>query len=239
MVEQRVLKQYSLRFSTPLLYIRHDMSHNETKENDPITPNMNEEKTSTRLGRPRSDKAHRAILAAAIDEVLAVGFRAMGIDAIAARAGVAKTTIYRRWPNKAAVVMDAFLAFVGEATDFPKTDRAIDGMRMQLHAQAKAFRGKYGRLVRAVVGEAQFDPELADAFLKRWRLPRRVLAKQAFDEAISQDDLRKDIDLEVAIDLLYAPLYYRLLIDGAPLSTEYIDTVFTQVIDGLRTRRKH
>jgi AcrR family transcriptional regulator len=189
-----------------------------------------------RRGRPRSEKVHQAILAAALEEVFAVGFRALGTDSIAARAGVGKTAIYRRWPNKAAVVMDAFLAQVGPSTNFPRTTRAIDSMQMQLRAQAKVFRGRYGGLVKALLGEAQFDPELAEAFRKRWTLPRRQLAKQVFEEAIEQGDLRSDIDIEAAIDMLYAPIYYRLQIGTGPLSDAYIDEIFQNAMRGLRTQ---
>lgn len=194
---------------------------------------MNKSDPAPRRGRPRSEEVHKAILVAALDEVSEVGFRALTVDAIAARAGVGKTTIYRRWPNKAAVVMDAFLAQVGPDTDFPETPRAIDSMRLQLRTQAKAFRGKYGRLVKALIGEAQFDPELAQAFLERWRMPRRKMARRVFEEAIEQGDLRADIDIDATIDLLYAPLYYRLQIDSGPISDSYIDTIFAHVIQGV------
>jgi AcrR family transcriptional regulator len=186
-------------------------------------------------GRPRIEQVHEAVLAAALEEVSAVGFRALGIDAIANRAGVAKTTIYRRWPNKAAVVMDAFLAHLGPDTDFPQTERAIESMRLQLRAQARAFRGKYGKLVKALVGEAQFDPELASAFSERWRMPRRKAAAEMLRRAIEEGDIRRDVDIDVAIDTLYAPLYYRLQIKSGPLSDAFADQVFDQVFMGLKT----
>lgn len=188
---------------------------------------------ATRRGRPRSDQAHQAILTAALEEVFAVGFRAMGIDAIAAKAGVGKATIYRRWPNKAAVVMDAFLAEVGPGTGFPPAPRALDRIRMQMEAQSKAFRGKYGVLIKSLLGEAQFDPELAEAFRERWIMPRRRLARKVLEEAIQQGDLRDDIDIEAAIDTLYAPIYYRLQIQTGPITEKYVDGVLGQVMAGL------
>jgi AcrR family transcriptional regulator len=195
---------------------------------------VSEAVVATRRGRPRSSEAHRAILDAALAEVLESGFRALGVDAIAARAGVAKTTIYRRWPNKAAVVMDAFLAEVGPGTGFPRAARAVDSIRMQMRAQARAFRSKYGRLIKALLGEAQFDPELAEAFRERWIMPRRRLARQVIEAAMEQGDLRADIDPEAAIDMLYAPIYYRLQIETGPISEAYVDGIFEQVIRGLR-----
>lgn len=187
-----------------------------------------------RPGRPRSADADRTILKAALEEALSVGFRALTIDQVSARSGVAKTTIYRRWPNKAAVVMDAFLRHVGSATEFSVEGRALDSMRRQLHAQARAFRGRYGRLVRELIAEAQFDTELAQAFLERWRTPRREAARRMVARAILEGDLRPGINIDTAIDLLYAPLYYRLQIASGPLSDAYVDSVFNQVVDGLR-----
>jgi len=194
--------------------------------------------TAKRRGRPRSDQAHQAILTAALEEVFAVGFRALGIDAIAAKAGVGKATIYRRWPNKAAVVMDAFLAEVGPGTGFPPAPRSLDRIRMQMEAQSKAFRSKYGMLIKSLLGEAQFDPELAEAFRERWIMPRRRLAREVIEEGIRQGDLRDDIDIEDAIDMLYAPIYYRLQIATGPVSEKYVDGIFGQVMAGLRSREK-
>ena len=194
--------------------------------------------TVARRGRPRSDQAHHAILAAALEEVFAVGFRALGVDVIAAKAGVGKATIYRRWPNKAAVVMDAFLAEVGPGTGFPRAPRALDRIRMQMRAQSKAFRSKYGVLIKSLLGEAQFDAELAEAFRERWIMPRRRLAREVLEEAVQQGDLSDTIDIEAAIDMLYAPIYYRLQIETGPISEAYVDGIFEQVMAGLRSSEK-
>jgi len=186
-----------------------------------------------RAGRPRSEQLHQAILKAAIDLVFAEGFRAVNIESIAAKAGVGKTTIYRRWPNKAAVVMDAFMLRVGSGTLFPIAAKATDSIRLQMRAMAKAFRGRDGALVKALLAEAQFDPELATAFRERWTLPRRRLAMAIFQEAIRQGELRPDIDLETTIDLLYAPIYYRLQMGTGALSDAYIDGLFDHAMTGL------
>lgn len=187
-------------------------------------------------GRPRSGRLHKAILEAAFDLVLEAGFRAVSLESIAAKAGVGKTTIYRRWPNKAAVVMDAFTMKVGSETLFPKAATTIASIRLQMRAMAKAFSGSDGALVRALLAEAQFDPELAKAFRERWTLPRRRLGRSVIEEAIRRGELRADIDPEDAIDLLYAPIYYRLQMGTGPLSGAYIDRIFDRAMTGLRRR---
>src|SRR5215475_8692691 len=96
-----------------------------------------------RRGRPRDEQVHQIILTTALDLAFEIGFRNLSVEAIAAKAGVGKTTIYRRWPNKGAVVMDAFLSIVGPRTSFPSTNRAVESIRLQMRTQVKAFRGKY------------------------------------------------------------------------------------------------
>ncbi len=194
------------------------------------------EKSSAR-GRPRSGKVHQAILQAALAEVAGAGFRALKIDDIAARAGAGKTTIYRRWPNKAAVVMDAFLTLVGPGAVFPDMPRATDSIRQQMRLQGKLFRGKYGGLIKSLLGEAQFDPELAEAFRDRWILPRRLMTSRVLHEAIRQGDLDPGIDIEAAIDLFYAPLYYRLQIGSGPIDDAFTDKIFAMALQGLRSTK--
>ena len=187
-------------------------------------------------GRPRSERRHKAILKAALDLVVEFGFRVASVESLAAKTGVAKTTIYRRWPNKAAVVMDAFMERLLR-TQFPYTKKATDSIRLQMRSMAKAFRTKDGAVLKALLAESQFDAELATAIRERWTLPRRKLALAVLQKAVSQGELRRNIDLEATIDLLYAPMYYRLQRGTPPLSDEYIDEIFDQVMEGLRQRK--
>lgn len=191
-------------------------------------------KEIAKAGRPRSEELHQAILKAALDLVLEMGFRKVSVEAIAAKTGVGKTTIYRRWPNKAAVVMEAFLAQLRPAAFFPKAEGAIDRIRLQMHVTAKAFRGRDGALVRALLAEAQFDPDLAKAFREKWTLPRRKLVSGILQEAIDQGAVRLDIDVESAIDSLYSPIYYRLMIGTGPISDAFVENLFAQTMAGFR-----
>jgi AcrR family transcriptional regulator len=187
----------------------------------------------SRGGRPRNEGLHQAILKTTINLVLEVGFRAVSVESIAAKVGVGKTTIYRRWPNKAAVVMDAFTMTVGSGSLFPKAEMATDSLRLQMRAMAKSFRGSDGVLVKALLAEAQFDPELAKAFRERWTLPRRKLGMGVVQEAIRQGGIRADVNPEDVIDLLYGPIYYRLQMGTGPLSGAYVDGIFSRAMEGL------
>ena len=187
---------------------------------------------ASRGGRPRSKELHRAILQTTFDLVLKEGFRAVSIESIAAAAGVGKATIYRRWPNKAAVVMDAFTLKVGSGSLFPKAATPTESIRLQMHAMAKSFRGCDGALVRALLAEAQFDPELAKAFRQRWTMPRRKLGMAVVEEAMRRGEMPSDTDPGDVIDILYGPIYYRLQMGTGPLSSGYVEGIFRRAMQG-------
>jgi AcrR family transcriptional regulator len=189
---------------------------------------------AVRGGRPRSPRIQQAILKAAARLVLERGFRALSIDAIAARAGVGRTTIYRRWPNKAAIVMDAFVGRVDPETLFQPARSYTESIRLQMRTMAKAFRGKDGALIRALLAEAQFDPDLAAALRERWTMPRRRMAIAYFRQGIQNGFLRPDVHPNAMIDMLYAPIYYRLQMGTGPLSDTYIDEIFKHAMKGLK-----
>ena len=172
---------------------------------------------SSRAGRPRSERCRRKILAAA-DALLAEhGFAGMSVDAVAQAAGVSKATIYRWWPNKAAVVMEALLGaieadFAASAGADPEAD-LIDRIRRTI----ALFRSPKGRVLASLIGEAQFDPELAEAYRQRLLAPRRAGLRAALERAVAAGMLRLGIDVELATDIVYGPLYARLLLGHAPL----------------------
>ncbi|WP_260734514.1 TetR-like C-terminal domain-containing protein [Tunturiibacter lichenicola] len=143
-------------------------------------------------------------------------------------------TVYRRWPNKAAIVMEAFVSKVDPGTLFVPAKTYKDSIRLQMRTMAKAFRGKEGALIRALLAEAQFDPELAVAFRERWTMPRRRMAIAYFQQGIRDGFLRSDVDPNAMIDVLYAPLYYRLQMGTGPLTDAYIDEIFEHAMKGLQ-----
>lgn len=184
------------------------------------------------LGRPRSQKAHEAILKTALRLVTKRGFRAVSVNEIAAQAHVGKMTIYRHWPNKAALVMDSLLFVIGDETAFPQAESALESLRQQLDLQAEFFRGSRGNLIRSLVAEAQSDAELAIAFRDRWLEPRREGVRKILHAAIAEGSLRPDIDLEASVDILYGPLYYRLLLGSGELGEPFVDHAYQQFLRG-------
>ena len=184
-------------------------------------------------GRPRSERAHRAILQAANELLESEGFAAVTVEAIAERAGVSKATVYRWWPNRAAVVMDGFLSIVSSEVPFPHTGHAREDIRIHMRRLAEAFSSKIGRTVAALIAEGQSDPELAEALRSRWLSVRRAEAREILELGIERGELRDDINLEVAVDVLYGPIYYRMLVGHAPLDDDFADALADHIFAGL------
>ena len=183
-------------------------------------------------GRLRPADIRNCVLDAAYEGVLRDGFRALTVEAVSAETGIAKTSIYRRWPNKAAMVMDAFAFRIGPHISFPKQQDPLESIRLQMLSLARAFRGPAGTMVKALLAEAQFDQELAKAFLKNWLLPRREAATGALQDAIQSGQLRADLSIPETLDILYGGLYYRLMTGFGAISAAYVETVFAQVLQG-------
>jgi AcrR family transcriptional regulator len=169
-----------------------------------------------RPGRPRSETARRAILTAALDELREQGYAALTIEGIAARAGAGKQTIYRWWPSKADVVLDALLDMA--ATKITVPDKG------SLHADLTAFltatfrqRGQRPILV-GLMAQALLDPVFATAFRERFLFSRRATLRGILERAVARGEINADTDLEMLVDVVYGVLWYRLLLNHAPLS---------------------
>ena len=181
-------------------------------------------------GRPRCAITHQAILDSANELLEEIGFSNMSIEGIAARAGVGKATIYRRWPNKASVVMDAFLAATAKEIAFPNTTSAREDIRRQMRAVVKVLNGPRGRTIATLIGVVQSDHELAEAFRTRFVAVRRGEGKAVLQRGITNGEFRPDMDLESVLDCLYGPLYFRLLIGHDKPSIKYCDELVDIVL---------
>lgn len=185
-------------------------------------------------GRPRSERARRAILKAAGELLERDGFTAVTMERIAERAGVSKATIYRWWPNKAAVMTDSFLELMVADTSPLDTGSAREDLRLRLRGLAHMLAGRSGRFVAALIAESQTDSEVAEALRTHWISVRRRETRPLLRRGIERGELRSDLDLEVAIDALYGPVYWRMLTGYAPLSDDFVDRLVDHVMVGLR-----
>ncbi len=188
---------------------------------------------SGRPGRPRDPKTRAAILAAAKALLDAGGLGAVTVERIAQQAGVGKPTIYRHWPNAHAVAMAAFLETATGLGDTRRTASALVDLRTQLAAIASAFAARTGRNVKAMIAASEGETELAKAFRNHFIAQSRLAGRALLERAIADGDLRADIDLEVTLDLIYGPLFYRLLVGHATLDAKFTDALFEHVLRGL------
>jgi AcrR family transcriptional regulator len=191
---------------------------------------------STRLGRPRSERARLAILEATADLLVEGGLNAATIEAIAARAGVSKVTIYKWWPTRGAVAIDAYFHRYSQTILFGDSGDLATDLVAQMLVLIKAFRGRAGAIMAELIGQAQTDPSLAKTLRARWLKPRREASTAVLQRSIDRGDLEPDIDIPAVLDQLYAPLYFRLTMRHEPLTPDLAATLVRNVLNGIRRR---
>jgi AcrR family transcriptional regulator len=195
--------------------------------------------TRQTLGPPpasrRSERARRAILEAADDLLVENGFANLTIEAIAARAGVGKQTIYRWWPSKAAVLMDALGEDLVEHLTPADRDGVEAAIREHLGALARFLAvSEAGAVYCALVGQAQHDPEMASTFRNEYLRPLRERELAILERGVARGELRPDLDLELALDQLVGPIHHRLLVTGERADRAFVDRLVDQFMTGAR-----
>ena len=185
-------------------------------------------------GRPRSEKARVAILRAARALLAEGGPGAVTMEAVAARARVGKPTVYRWWPDRHAVAMAALMdTAAGESVEASGLS-AITALRAQLRAVAKRFATSTGRHVTSMLAASDPQSELSKAFRNHFVLARRAEGKALLERAKADREVRRDVDVEVALDLLYGPLFFRLLMGHAALDQSFMDKVLDAAVRGMK-----
>ncbi|MEU2030202.1 TetR/AcrR family transcriptional regulator [Nocardia amamiensis] len=185
----------------------------------------------------RSERARAAILTAAAELIRELPYAKLTIEAIAARAGVGKQTIYRWWPSKGAVVFDAMLeSDSGPAgLALPDTGDIAADMRELLRGSIVALTDPgYESFLRAMYIEIQQDPELAATYRERLLLPQRAAIADRLASAVDAGELRAGLDLELAIDLLLGPIQTRWSLGLGGLTESYADAALDAALAYLR-----
>ena len=192
-------------------------------------------------GRPRSDKARLAILRATRELIEENGLAALTMEGIAARAGVGKPTVYRWWPDRHAVAMAALMGSesvsgstgVGHGSG-PRRRSTIEALQDQLKRVAEAFAQPIGRAAARMIAAADSDSELSRAFRNHFILARREEGRTLLERAIEQGEIRPETDVEIALDMIYGAVFFRLLMGHAPLSEALARQIITEAFRGLR-----
>ena len=188
---------------------------------------------SGRPGAKRSEASRQAILDATFALLEEVGFDRFSIEGVAARGRVGKTTVYRWWRSKGALAVEAFLAKTEPLIAFAGTASARDDIVQQMRAVAGLYRGPTGRFVREMIGAGQHDPAMREAFVSGFLNPRREQAREVFQRGVTAGEFRSGLDADGAIDALWAPIYYRLLVSGGPIDDPFVHSHANLVLRGL------
>ncbi len=190
--------------------------------------------TRPRRGRPRSERADRDILLATLDVLAEKGMGGLSIEEVAARAGVGKTTIYRRWSSRGTLALDAFLAEFEGQQALPDTGSFAGDLRAALNSWVSAVSGtSAGKLLVGLIAEIQQDRNLAAAWQDQVIAPLRAQYSIMLDRAINRGEIPALTDAGVVLDLVFGACYYRLLHGHRPLNEQFVNQVVGVVAAGV------
>lgn len=160
------------------------------------------------------------------------------MEAIAVRAQVGKPTIYRSWPNAQAVAMAALIDIAPETApaDADAPGRPLDALRGQLCHVVDVFASRVGRSAATLVASATRDTELFKSFRSQVILASRTQGRVLLERAAMLGEIRADADIDAALDLIYGPIFFRVLVGHEGLDETFADCVLDTVLDGLRPR---
>jgi len=200
---------------------------------------MTDETTTTPrpLGRPREERADRAILRAVIELIAAQGVRDLRMDDVADRARVGKATIYRRYRSKHELVTAAVSALVSEIA-VPDSGSTRADLVALMHSAVEVYSGSVeAGLMPSLVDAMSRDVELARRVREGFLAGRRAALRAVLERGVARGDLRADLDLELALDVLGGPLFYRLLITGGAIDRKLADGVVELILRGFAPAR--
>jgi AcrR family transcriptional regulator len=176
-------------------------------------------------GRPRSESARRAVLLSALEIVGESGYASLTIEGIARRAAVSKQTVYRWWPSKAAVLLDALNEGAVEIAPVADTGDLANDLRAFLRRSVLGARGRTARLLVALMAEAQLDEAFARSFQSGFLAQRRGVLVELLGRARDRGEVAPDADLELVAELFFAALWYRLLAASGPVGRRFADEI--------------
>jgi AcrR family transcriptional regulator len=194
---------------------------------------MQADAAGRQLGRPRDARADRAILDATLGLIAKHGVHGFRTEDVAARAAVGKGAIYRRYRSKDELVTAAVAALVGEEIALPDTGSTRGDLLVLMREAVTLYRSSLAaRLMPNLVGAMAEQPELARAVRAGFLASRRTALGEVLRRGVGRGDLRRDLDLELALDVLGGPLFYRLLITGGPIDEQLAEGVADLILRG-------
>jgi AcrR family transcriptional regulator len=191
--------------------------------------------TSTPDPTRRNERSRRAILAAATSLIGELGYDRVSIEAIAKRAGVGKQTIYRWWPSKGAVALEALDDSLATVVDFQDTGNIVEDLRHHMSGVTRMINStQIAPVIQGLIAAAQSDPALSRAHLAKVIEPAHTAWHERITRAQRSGELRADADPDALIDMLFGAMYFRLLLHTRPSAPEQIDDALDIAFQGLR-----
>ena len=184
-------------------------------------------------GRPRSEESEEAILAATLQLLTQKPLRDITIEEIARKARVGKATIYKWWPSKAYVALDAFLRKMNRMVPTPNTGSVKRDIQEQVRSSMAFTTSPTGRILGQFLAEGQSDKDFALLFRERFLKPRREAVGVIFDRGIKRGEIDQSLDRELVLDLIYGAVTYRLMAGHAPINREMADAMVSILFGGL------
>lgn len=186
-------------------------------------------------GRPRDEAARERVLAAAFSLAGDSSTGRVGVNDIAASANVAKQTIYRWWPSRTAVLLDALVTGTMRATVFPETRNVRRDFETHVGSVITLFASPTGSVIRELLSNSLAEPAIAAEFRDRFWQPRRELSRARLERGIRLRQVRADVDPERVLDAIYSPVWTRLIVGHAPLEPADAKRIVAAVWDGIAT----
>jgi AcrR family transcriptional regulator len=181
-------------------------------------------------GRPRSEPAREAILAAAVNLVGRDGYGRVTMEAIARDAGVSKQTVYRWWPTKAAIVLEALNEAAAAIAPVADTGSLSTDLRAFLRRTVAGAGGPNARLLAALMAAAQLDDAFAESFRTGFLARRRQALRALLEHGRARDELASTADLDFLVELAFAALWYRILVHHQPLNRRFADQLTDTIL---------
>jgi AcrR family transcriptional regulator len=197
------------------------------------------EQVERRPGRPRSARADRAILQATVELLIEEGFQAMSIEGIAERAGVGKTTIYRRFDSKEEIVIAALATMTGEIRIPDTGDTRQDMLLLGEAFRSQAATSIVFPIMRQLISTALTNPAVFDAFKTTLMDPRQAAIRTILERGVARGDLRPDIDVELFVDTIPGAIFFPILFKLPPGSLPPADMparLLNQLWQGIAAR---
>lgn len=195
-------------------------------EDPDISQDNNESEVSNARarGRPRSEKSRKAILKATNSLLLHMSVQELSIEAIAKKAKVGKTTIYRWWANKTEIVMDALVNQPGMNAPLPTPKNNAEAISMQLEKLIRLLDSKNGETIAQLFSEAQSSPAAQKTFVGNFLAPLIDAIEFSLEQGVKDKEFRSSIDIKMTVDMLCGPIFFRLMAHPQDLNERFQET---------------